>query len=228
MRDGSGLISSNEMKRAAFLLAALLAAALIAGCGEKKETLGDTTAVSGPGIRATPPRWTPEYAHLAQRIKQLGLPPVGKEKVHHHALIHIYNDGLLIPVAPNIGIHKPAYSSVHTHDQTGVIHMESDIPHKFTIGDFFAIWGVRFGNASLGSLVNDGDKKVHVYVNGKPIADPVHYVMRDQDNIVVGYGTPDSFPHNPSKKALQLVDKGGGNCAVTQKGKKRKSCIAGQ
>jgi hypothetical protein len=216
------------VRRLAPLLLAALAAALLAGCGEKKETVGDPTAVSGPGIRATPPRWQPEYAHLAQRIKQLGLPPVGKEKVHHHALIHIYNDGLLIPVAPNIGIHKPAYSSVHTHDQTGIIHMESDVPHKFTIGTFFAIWGVRFGNASLGTFVNDGDKKVHVYVNGKPITDPVHYVMRDQDNIVVGYGTPDSFPHNPSKKALALVNKGGGTCAVTQKGQKRKSCIAGQ
>jgi hypothetical protein len=216
------------MKRAVVLILAILATALLAGCGEKKETLGDTTAVSGPGIRATAPRWTPEYAHLAQRIKQLGLPPVGKEKVHHHSLIHIYIDGLLVPVAPNIGIHKPAYSSVHTHDQTGIIHMESDVPHKFTIGDFFAIWGVRFGNASLGNLVNKGNNKVHVYVDGKPIADPVHYVMKDQDNIVVGYGTPGSFPHNPSKKALSLVDKGGGNCAVTQKGQKRKSCIAGQ
>ena len=216
------------MRRAGLLLLAVLAAALIAGCGEKKETLGDTTAISGPGITAKPPRWTPEYAHLAQRIKALGLPPVGKEQVHHHALIHIYNDGLLVPVAPNIGIHKPAYSSIHTHDQTGVIHMESDVPHKFTIGDFFAIWGVRFGKASLGSLVNDGDKQVHVYVNGKPVADPVHYVMKDQDNIVVGYGTPDSFPHNPSKKALELVTKGGGNCAVAKKGQKRKSCIAGQ
>jgi hypothetical protein len=216
------------MRRACLLLIAALAAALIAGCGEKKETLGDTTAVSGPGIRATPPRWTPEYAHLAQRIKQLGLPPVGKEKVHHHALIHIYNDGLLVPVAPNIGIHKPAYSSIHTHDQTGVIHMESDVPHKFTLGDFFAIWGVRFGKASLGSLVNDGDKQVHVYVDGKPIADPVHYVLRDQDNIVVGYGTPDSFPHNPSKKALELVKKGGGKCGITPKGQKRKRCLAGQ
>jgi hypothetical protein len=209
-------------------IAAVLAAVLIAGCGEKQETLGDTTAVSAPGVRATPPRWQPEYAHLAQRIKQLGLPPVGKEKVHHHALIHIYNDGLLVPIAPNIGIHKPAYSSVHTHDQTGVIHMESDVPHKFTLGDFFTIWGVRFGNASLGSLVNDGDKRVRVYIDGKLVADPVHYVMRDQDNIVVGYGTDDSFPHNPSKKALDLVDKGGGNCAVTPKGKKRKSCISGQ
>ena len=216
------------MRRATQLILMLLAAVLIAGCGEKKETLGDTTAVSGPGIRATAPRWQPEYAHLAQRIKQLGLPPVGKEKVHHHALIHIYNDGLLIPIAPNIGIHKPDYSSIHTHDQTGVIHMESDVPHKFTLGNFFYIWGVRFGKASLGNLVNKGDKQVRVYVNGKLVSDPVHYVMKDQDNIVVGYGTADSFPHNPSKKALELVDKGGGNCAKTPKGKKTKSCIAGQ
>jgi hypothetical protein len=215
------------MRRATQLLLAVLATVLIAGCGEKKETIGDPTAVSGPGIRAHAPRWQPEYAHLAQRIKQLGLPPVGKEKVHRHALIHIYIDGLLVPVAPNIGIHKPAYSSVHTHDQTGVIHMESDVPHKFTIGDFFAIWGVRFGNASLGNLVNSGDKQVRVYVNGKRVADPVRYVMKDQDNIVVGYGTDGSFPHNPSKKALSLVNKGGGNCAVTQKGQKRKKCIAG-
>jgi hypothetical protein len=217
------------MRRAPALLIALLAAALIAGCGEKEETLGDTTAVSGPGITAKPPRWQPEYTHLAQRIKQLGLPPVGKEKVHHHALIHIYNDGLLIPVAPNIGIHKPAYSSIHTHDPTGVIHMESDVPHKFTLGDFFAIWGVRFGNASLGTFLNDGDKQVRVYVNNKRVTDPVKYVIKDQDNIVVGYGTDDSFPHNPSKKALELVNKkGGGNCALAAKGEKRKSCVAGQ
>jgi hypothetical protein len=216
------------MRRLIQMVLLACVALVIAGCGEKKETLGDTTAISGPGVRATAPRWLPEYTHLAERIKKLKLPPVGKEKVHHHALIHIYNDGLLIPVAPNIGIHKPAYSSIHTHDQTGVIHMESDVPHDFTIGDFFYIWGVRFGKASLGNLVNKGDKQVRVYVNGKLVPDPVHYVMKDQDNIVVGYGTAGSFPHNPSAKALELVDKGGGNCAKTQKGEKPKSCIAGQ
>jgi hypothetical protein len=221
------------MRPATLTLVALLVAALLAGCGVKKETLGDTTAVSGPGVRALappPPPWMPEYAHLAQRIKQLGLPPVGKEQYHTHALLHIYDDGILIPIAPNIGIDraKKAYSSVHTHDSTGIVHMESKVPHKFTLGAFFAIWGVRFGDASLGSLVNKGAKQVRVYVNGKPVSHPVNYVMRDKDNIVVGYGTDSSFPHNPSTKPLQLVSgKGGGTCAQTPKGKKRKSCIAG-
>jgi hypothetical protein len=221
------------MRRAAIMVLAVLTAALIAGCGAKKETLGDTTAVSGPGVRALappPPPWMPEYAHLPQRIKQLGLPPVGKEQYHTHALLHIYNDGLLIPIAPNIGIDraKKAYSSVHTHDSTGIVHMESKVPHKFKLGDFFVIWGVRFGDASLGSLVNKGDKQVRVYVNGKQISDPVNHVMRDKDNISIGYGTDSSFPHAPSTKPLKLVSgKGGGTCAQTPKGQKRKSCIAG-
>src|SRR3954465_13681589 len=109
------------MRLAIPALLAVLACVLLAGCGEKKETLGDTTAVSGPGVQATAPPWTPEYAHLKQRIAQLKLPPVGKEQVHKHALLHVYVDGRLVPLAPNIGIDRSqnAYSSVHTHDSTG-------------------------------------------------------------------------------------------------------------
>jgi len=218
------------MRQAIPALAAMLACALLAGCGEKKETLGDTTAVSGPGVAATAPPWKPEYAHLKQRIAQLKLPPVGEEQFHTHALLHVYNDGRLVELPPNIGIdHTQNVSSpLHTHDPTGIVHMESERPFKFTLGMFFEIWGVRFGEKSLGSLQNDGDKQVRVYVNGKPVADPVHYVLRDKDNVVVGYGTDDSFPHNPDPRALQTVStKGGGNCSKNPNGKgDGKSCLA--
>jgi uncharacterized membrane protein YgcG len=218
------------MTKLLLALLAAVAAAALAGCGEKKETLGDTTAVHGPGITATPPPWKPEYAHLKQRIAQLKLPPVGKEQVHHHALLHIYNDGRLVELVPNIGIDRArgVYSSIHTHDNTGIVHMESERPFNFTLGTFFAVWGVRFGNKSLGSLENDGDNRVHVYVNGKPIANPVHYVLRDQDNVVIGYGTADSFPHNPDPRLLKTVSgKGGGTCSKNPKGKGGgKSCVA--
>jgi hypothetical protein len=212
-------------------LVVALAAVVLPGCGEKEETLGDATAVYGPGITASPPPWKPEYAHLKQRLKLLGLPPVGKEQYHKHSLIHIYNDGLLVPIAPNIGIDRKqnAYSSVHTHDPTGIIHMESERPHKFTLGDFFAIWGVQFGRQSLGSLRSEGDKQVRVYVNGKRIQNPVEYVMRDGDNISVGYGTDDSFPHEPDKRALKTVSGKGGKQADCSKGggsgKQGKSCV---
>jgi hypothetical protein len=219
------------MNPARYGLVAVLAAALLAGCGEKKETLGDPTAVYGPGITASAPPWKPEYAHLKQRIKTLGLPSVGKEQFHTHALIHIYNDGLLVEVARNIGIDPKtkAYSSVHTHDTSGIVHMESEKPFKFTLGDFFAIWGVPFGSKSLGSLKNDGDKQVRVYVNGKRIQNPAQYVMRDNDNISIGYGTDGSFPHKPDASPLKTVSGKGGkqaNCSKgTGSGKKGKSCV---
>src|SRR4051812_41216140 len=212
-------------------LLAVLACVLLAGCGEKKETLGDTTAVYGPGVTATPPPWKPEYAHLKQRLAQLKLPPVDKEQFHTHALIHIYNDGRLIELAPNIGIDRAhqAYSSIHTHDSLGIVHMESKVPFKFTLGDFFTVWGVRFGSKSLGSLQNDGDKQVHVYVNGKALPNPVDYVMRDKDNISIGYGTDGSFPHQPSADALKTVTGKGkqGACSKDPSGKNDgKSCLA--
>src|SRR4051812_27083771 len=219
----------RQLRHITLAAAVAVVAIVLAGCGEKKETLGDTTAIYGPGVRATPPPWPPEYAHLAQRIKQLKLPPIDKEQFHSHALMHIYNDGRLIEIPPNIGLdrsHK-VFSSIHTHDPLGIIHMESKVPFKFTIGDFFTIWGVRFGSKSLGSLQNEGDKQVRVYVNGKSLPNPVDYVMRDKDNISIGYGTDDSFPHTPSAEALKTVAKGGkGTCtAGGTNGKKRKSCI---
>jgi hypothetical protein len=218
------------VKALLYLLIAALAAAVLAGCGEKKETLGDPTVTYAPGVVASSPPWRPEYAHLKQRIAKLGLPPVGKEENHTHSVMHIYNDGILIQLQPNIGWYPPkrVFSSVHTHDASGIVHMESVRPHKFTIGDFFAIWGVPFGTKTLGNLRADGDKQVHVYVNGKRVANPVGYVMRDQDNIAIGYGTDGSFPHVPDKSALKTVSgKGHGQatCSKGGGGGKKTSCV---
>lgn len=79
------------------------------------------------------PPWPAEYEHLAQRLHQVGLPPGGSEKFHIHALLHIYINGLLVPLAANIGLDpaKHLESSLHTHDHTGVIHMEAAHPFKF-------------------------------------------------------------------------------------------------
>jgi hypothetical protein len=202
------------------LAALLVAAALLAGCGEKKETIGDTTAVYGPGVTDSAPPWKPEYDHLKERIQRLGLPPVGNEKYHHHAVIHVYNDGILIPVPANVGWLPQAkvYSAIHTHTPDGIIHMESIKPHQFKLGDFFFIWGVTFGKETLGSFHNEGDKQLNVYVNGKRVPDPVNYVIHEGDNIAVGYGKDGSFPHEPDKSALKTVNGSGARQAMCSAG----------
>lgn len=209
-----------KLMRHLVLAALVLAAALLAGCGEKKETVGDTTAQYGPGVTDAPPPWKPEYAHLKERIQKLGLPPVGNEKYHHHAILHVYNEGILIPVPANVGwlAQAKVYSAIHTHTPNGIIHMESIRPHQFKLGDFFFIWGVALGKQSLGSFHNAGNKQLNVYVNGKRVADPVNYVIHEGDNIAVGYGTDSSFPHQPDKSALKTVNGGGAQQAMCSAG----------
>jgi hypothetical protein len=72
--------------------------------------------------------------------------------------------------------------------------MEAVKTYPFKLGQFFNVWGVRFSDRQIGAYRAGGDRTVQVYVNGKRIADPVAYVMRKHDRIVVGYGNPDSFP----------------------------------
>ena len=157
------------------------------------------------GIRATKPPWPPEYAHLQQRLKALNLPPVGNESYHIHALLHVYVNGKPVTVPANIGLYraKGIVSPVHTHDPSGVIHMEASRPYPFTLGDFFTVWGVRFSATQLGAYTNGGGKRVWVYVNGKPIRYPRFYAMKAHDNIVTAYGTLGSFPKRPSAAALR-------------------------
>src|ERR687885_198428 len=100
------------MKRLA--LAAVVAVALLAGCGEKSEKVANV--ISGPG----------------------------NVKYHHHAQLHVYNDGLLVPVPTHIGLGPGGPAALHTHAPGGVIHIEASRPFKPTLGAFFAIWGVPF------------------------------------------------------------------------------------
>ena len=193
--------------------AGVLAAAVIAGIvvvvasgggssGSSQTYHGNSVpAAAEVGVQTTPPPWPPEYDHLAQRLDALGLPGLNEQIFHIHALLHVYINGKPVTVPANIGLNGSTgpFSSIHTHDTSGLVHMEADRTYPFTIGQFFAVWGVKFSNDQIGPYKSTGDKKLGVYVNGKQVSDPVNYVMHDHDNIVVGYGKPGSFPTKPGR-----------------------------
>jgi hypothetical protein len=213
--------------RAAVSLSTLLLAALGAlGCGDSPGS--SAPVVSGPGIVEAAAPWKPEYAHLAERMARFKVPPPGTEKFHHHTQLHIYDDGLLVPVPAQIGIGPKGAAGLHTHEPGGVIHIEATKPFVATLGDFFAVWGVPLGRDQVGNLKTSGDKRVYVLANGKPVADPINYTMRDGDNLVVAYGQAGSFPKTPDVTLLRDEQSGkGGVCGQPKKGqKKKKSCIA--
>ena len=145
-------------------------------------------------------------------------------------MLHIYVNGLLTPLPANIGIDsaKGVESSMHTHDGSGIIHMEAPHPFNYTLGDFFSVWGVKLGPAQLGGLKGYGGDHLHFFLNGKPLSNPAALVLHKDDSVVIGYGPPNGYPHNPSKFLLSEVDKGEGGlgCGAAKKGHKAKSCLS--
>jgi hypothetical protein len=66
---------------------------------------------------------------LAARLRAIGLPPLRPAEgtaVHIHQHLDLYVDGAKAPVPAGIGI-DPAvgFAPLHTHDASGVIHVES-------------------------------------------------------------------------------------------------------
>lgn len=160
---------------------------------------------SAAALLTTEPPWAPQSRGFAERVDALAFPPVGDESYHAHTLLSVFRDGKQVEVPNGIGFDLigGGHAPLHTHDAKGVIHMESDDPYPYKLSNVFTVWGVAFDSGRLGSDVPQGDKKVHIYVNGKPAGPDAP--LADGDNIVVAYGTDGSFPKTPNADALKTA-----------------------
>ncbi|HEX8025892.1 MAG TPA: hypothetical protein VF484_06795 [Candidatus Limnocylindrales bacterium] len=152
-----------------------------------------------PGIQSSAPPWPPETSHLLQRMQADGLAPLPAEGTvqHTHQHLDIYLDGQPVQVPANIGINRAQgfLSAIHTHDTSGIIHVESPTAGNFALGQFFDVWGVRFDAHCLGGSCDSGDRTLRIYVNGKPFTgDPRLIVLEAHQEIVVAFGTAAELP----------------------------------
>lgn len=79
------------------------------------------------------PRWTGN----GQPVGDVGC--LVNINYHVHALVSIYKDGVRQGLPDNVGRSGCTYE-LHTHDATGVVHIEANAPKRFTLGQFFAVW----------------------------------------------------------------------------------------
>ena len=204
-------------RRAAILSLAVAALLLLAGCGGS-EGDGDsaatttTSATAGvelgpvfesiadlPGALKTPPPWPANTARLQQRLRAIGLQPLTEEGqvLHTHQHLDIVVAGEPVTVPGDLGIGEGFISDLHTHASypPGIIHVESPTDARFTLGQFFAVWGVPLSATCIGGLCEKGDRQLKAWVNGKAVsADPTRVVLEDHQQIVLAYGTPAQEP----------------------------------
>jgi hypothetical protein len=88
---------------------------------------------------------------------------------HIHAHLDIFVDGRPFTVPSQIGIDPEGRCLywLHTHDDSGIIHIESPEERQFTIGNFIDIWTKTFNNTQLfDNNLNGTTNELSMYVNG--------------------------------------------------------------
>ena len=210
-----------------------LAALVLAGCGgsgggaktSSLPKMGPTSTTKGkagvalapafgsyaglPGVQQTPPPWNADDgSSLKARLAAIGLKPLSAEGtvVHIHQHLDVFVNGARVTVPPLIGISTAQgfISDLHTHDATGIIHVESATASSYSLGQVFAVWGVPLSASQIGSLKAGGGKQLKAWVNGKPFPhDPARIVLDAHQEIVIAYGTPAQMPKTvPSSYAF--------------------------
>jgi len=133
---------------------------------------------------------------------------------HVHAHLDVFIDGKATVVPAGIGIggdpnarvgtqngqtvaglvggscDKPCISPLHTHDESGVLHVENDKDRQINLGQLFTEWGVRFTTDCVGGYCAP-DKPHTAYVNGQPFSgDASTIVLKNLEEIAIVIGTP--------------------------------------
>lgn len=157
---------------------------------------GTEWPASLPGELTTRAPWDANATQSAARADALGLPAEGTT-MHEHANVQIFIHGQQQTIPVNVGIDETdgAIESLHTHDDSGTVHIESETATQFTLGEFFGVWGVRLTPSCIGGYCNGGDNRMRVFVDGEQVSgDPRDVPLDDQTVIVVTFGTPDEEP----------------------------------
>jgi hypothetical protein len=159
----------------------------------KGPDINNPAATIAVGGYTTPP-W-PAPADATAAVNAAGLPMLGREgNVEHiHAHLDVLVDGEAVPVPADIGIdvHSRTISPLHTHDASGVLHIESPVKRQFSLGEFFSEWQVSLSEDNIGALRTGGGKVVRVFVNGaQRTGNPGAIMLGAHDEITVVYDRP--------------------------------------
>lgn len=144
----------------------------------------------------------PRGSTLLGNMGKAGLDSLSAEGtvLHIHQHLDLIVNGKTVTVPAEIGISPasipPFISPIHTHDTTGILHVESPTVKDFKLGQFFDEWGIDFNDNCIGTNCADSTHKLLVAVNGNKIAKDYHdIVLKAHDEIEVWYGPSSDNPN---------------------------------
>jgi hypothetical protein len=153
-------------------------------------------AAIGIGLAVASSKFLSSSNASAQTVDGIQCNAIEQLLFHNHAHLDIFIGGQPYTVPSQIGIipGKCIYW-LHTHDDSGVIHIESPVTRNFTLGQFFDIWKKRFSNVQIFDNIANATNVMAVYVNGNKIngeADYRNINLQEHDQIAIVFGKPPS------------------------------------
>jgi hypothetical protein len=76
---------------------------------------------------------------------------LASENYHIHSHLAIIRNGVMLALPANVGLQGCSYE-LHTHDHWGVIHVETSVARKFTLGQFFSVWGQPLSKTNIAGI----------------------------------------------------------------------------
>jgi len=150
------------------------------------------------GLQTGPPPWDSALGTLRARLAQLHLPYLGQEIVQQHFHVHldVLVNGRPVAVPDDVGRNEGEgkLTVIHTHDGSGIIHIEAPTGPHYTLGQVFDVWGVKFTPDCLGGLCNDATRRLRVFADGQLLRDPRRLILASHQEIVVTFGTSAQVP----------------------------------
>lgn len=100
--------------------------------------------------------------------------------MHIHPHLALMVEGKPVKIPANVGIAGECMRPLHTHDDSGTIHIEYKQFQDFTLGDFFRVWQ---------DYPYRGRPVVRAWVEEQPyLGDYAKLVLKDGQRIVLYYG----------------------------------------
>lgn len=143
---------------------------------------------------STSVRTWPDWVGTGQPVDGVGC--ARNENYHIHTLLTIYRDRARLAMPDMIGRSGCTYE-LHTHDASGVIHIETDVPKKFMLSQYFSLWRQPYTGTNIAGL--SGPFRFYLIEDGKLtryVGDPMAIELKAYREIVIlsGKNPPPVLP----------------------------------
>jgi hypothetical protein len=136
-----------------------------------------------------------------QQVDGIGCRGALDNQFHHHVHLSLFVNGEQVALPRGTGMEKPGKNNfiyhatcfywLHTHDETGIIHIEPPNGDAFTLKQYFDIWGQPLSTTGFAGYTGT----VSVYIDGALQAgmDPNAVTFTPFEQITLVIGTPPSW-----------------------------------